>query len=205
MELENIVANTVLLKAREGERAAGGSRSIPGTGGPPAPGCGRWGLSAGPGGGCRGPCGGAGAGKGSSERSLASKEKIDFPPLRGGLGKEASEIAEITIFAHLFLPSSRCPPSSLVPQIVLFQRLLLKVSCRCIHSKGLSKSANSFPRCVMRPAGSYRFNVQSLPYSALLGDTMLPQTCPLLRAACPQPAPHGAGAEPRAAGVRRCP
>lgn len=43
MELENIVANTVLLKAREGERAAGGSRSIPGTGGPPAPGCGRWG------------------------------------------------------------------------------------------------------------------------------------------------------------------
>lgn len=138
-------------------------------------------------------------------RSLASKEKIDFPPLRGGLGKEASEIAEITIFAHLFLPSSRCPPSSLVPQIVLFQRLLLKVSCRCIHSKGLSKSANSFPRCVMRPAGSYLFNVQSLPYSALLGDTMLPQTCPLLRAACPQPAPHGAGAEPRAAGARRCP
>lgn len=101
-----------------------------------------------------------------------------------------NEIAEITIFTHLFLPPSRLPPSNLVPQIVLFQRLLLKVSCRCIHSKGLSKSANSFPRRVVRPAGSYRFPVQSLPYSALLGEIMLLQTCPLLRA-CLSPA--GAG------------
>lgn len=110
--------------------------------------------------------------------------------MRGGLGKEVNEIAEITIFTHLFLPSSRLPPSNLVPQIVLFQRLLLKVSCRCIHSKGLSKSANSFPRRVVRPAGSYRFPVQSLPYSALLGEIMLLQTCPLLRA-CLSPARAG--------------
>lgn len=89
------------------------------------------------------------------------------------------------------LPVSPRPPlSNLVPQIVLFQRLLLKVSCRCIHSKGLSKSANSFPRRVVRAAGSYRFSVQSLPYSALLGDIMLLQTCPLLRG-CLSPA--GAG------------
>lgn len=120
------------------------------------------------------------------------KIPLFFFPVRGGLGKEVNEIAEITIFTHLFLPPSRFPPSNLVPQIVLFQRLLLKVSCRCIHSKGLSKSANSFPRRVVRPAGSYRFPVQSLPYSALLGEIMLLQTCPLLRA-CLSPA--GAGQE----------
>lgn len=87
MELENIVANTVLLKAREGERAAGGSRSIPGTDGPPAPGCGRWGLSAGPGGGFRGPCDGAGAGKGSSEPEPRFQGKDRFPPAARRFGK----------------------------------------------------------------------------------------------------------------------
>lgn len=141
------------------------------------------------------------------------KGKYRFPPplpACGGLGKEVNEIAEITIFAHLFLPPSRLPPSppNLVPQIVLFQRLLLKVSCRCIHSKGLSKSANSFPRRVVRPAGSYLFNVQSSPYSALLYHVVA--NMPVVesgfvpswsRAGGPEARPPGCGVPRRAAGL----
>lgn len=67
MELENIVANTVLLKAREGERAAGGERgpehpcrSRPSAERGDARGmrAGTAGMRAGPAGrGCRVPCG----------------------------------------------------------------------------------------------------------------------------------------------------
>lgn len=145
------------------------------------------------------------AGKGSSEPEPCFQGKDRFPPAARRFGKGSErDCGDYNIRPSLPSPFP-LPPPNLVPQIVLFQRLLLKVSCRCIHSKGLSKSANSFPRCVMRQAGSYRFNVQSLPYSALLGDTMLPQTCPLLRAVCPLPAPHGDGAELGAAGARLCP
>lgn len=146
MELENIVANTVLLKAREGERAAGvkrrggvggngrthgrRDRSIPVAVAPPrsdARGGGGGGRApAGLRGGSRRlfgvPCGRAGVGSGSVGRRAPGRRKIPLSPaVRGGLGKEVNEIAEITIFTHLFLPPY--PPPSQPPFQIWSHRL----------------------------------------------------------------------------------
>lgn len=112
MELENIVANTVLLKAREGERAAGGEGRLRASlSQSPLRGAMTAGVRAGTGGAARrSRCHVAEPALETALFSPGEKENIAFPSVYGGLGKEVNEIAEITIFAHLFLPPSRPPP-----------------------------------------------------------------------------------------------